>query len=190
MSMTSRHWPQTRASVASGIIPKRPHPNDGNSRVSSETLADAFQHCSGGRLLEAIAAVVAASEPKPVRGLPVAPLRRSRLGPGLHYLVTPIDRRGRLADRSPMHIVGWTAGQEIEISVIREIVMMVAQPGGADSVTREGHLRLPARIRHVCNIDAGARLLVATAPGLDLVMACATPTLDALLLDHYAGCPR
>src|SRR5262249_42874382 len=55
-----------------------------------------------------------------VTGLPLAPLFLPMPAPSLHCALTPIDDRGRLADRSPIRAVGWPPGQSITISVVQE----------------------------------------------------------------------
>jgi hypothetical protein len=90
-----------------------------------------------------------------VTGLPLAPLLPPMPAPSLYCALTPIDDRGRLADRSPIRALGWPPGQAITISVVQETVIVVSQPTGAESITRQGHLLLPARVRHICRLNAG-----------------------------------
>jgi hypothetical protein len=90
----------------------------------------------------------------------------------LHCVVTPIDARGRLADSSPARILGWPPGHPISIAAIphdgRQIIRV--RPGGPNAVTRQGHLRIPAYVRHLCLIATGDRLLVAAEPGHGLTV--------------------
>jgi hypothetical protein len=59
--------------------------------------------------------------------------------PSLHYTVTPVDARGRLADRSPIRALGWLPGQPITITVLQRAVVVTAQAGAADAITGQGH---------------------------------------------------
>jgi hypothetical protein len=60
----------------------------------------------------------------------------------LHCAVTPIDNRGRLADRSPVRAAGWSSSQHITIVVTPERVLIV-RPDGPYSITRQGHYESP-----------------------------------------------
>jgi hypothetical protein len=86
----------------------------------------------------------------------VTPVPRS----DLFCAVTPIDDRGRLADRSPVRAAGWAPGQPVTISATHDRRLVIVQADGLETITRHGHLRLPARIRHACGLLAGDRLLV------------------------------
>jgi bifunctional DNA-binding transcriptional regulator/antitoxin component of YhaV-PrlF toxin-antitoxin module len=126
-------------------------------------------------------------------GLPLAPLSVPTPAPSLYYTVTPVDARGRLADRSPIRALGWQPGQPITITVLQQSIVVTPQPGGA-SITRQGHLRLPARIRHVRDLNVGDRLLVAAAPTPGVLVAYTMALLETILLEHHAttsrGAPR
>jgi hypothetical protein len=122
-----------------------------------------------------------------VTGLPLPPLPQPMPTPSLYYALTPIDDRGRLADRSPIRALGWSPGEPITISVIQQAVIAISQPSGAESITRQGHLRLPARIRHMCRLISGDRLLVAAAPATGLIVAYTMPYLESILLRHHTS---
>jgi len=144
---------------------------------------------SYGSLVEHLASALASGE-TPARtagvGLPLAPLPTTTSTPSLYYAVTPIDARGRLADRSPIRALGWPPGQPITITVTQQAIIVTAQAGGTESITRQGHLRLPARIRHSCHLNTGDRLLVATAPP-GVLVAYTTALLESMLLLHHTA---
>jgi hypothetical protein len=119
-------------------------------------------------------------------GLPLAALSVPTPVSSLYFTVTPVDARGRLADRSPIRALGWQPGQPITITVLQQAVVVTAQPGGADAVTQQGHLRLPARIRHIIHLNTGVRLLVAASPTSGLLVAYTAALLEAILLEHHA----
>jgi S-DNA-T family DNA segregation ATPase FtsK/SpoIIIE len=52
-----------------------------------------------------------------------------------------------------------------------------------------GHLRLPARIRHICRLNPGDRLLVAAAPTPGVLVAYTMALLESILLQHHATTP-
>jgi len=122
-------------------------------------------------------------------GLPLAPLAVPTPPPSLYYTVTPVDARGRLADRSPIRALGWRPGQPITITVLQQTIVVTSQAGGAESITRQGHLRLPASIRHLCRLNAGNRLLVAAAPTTCVLVVFTMALLESILLDHHATTP-
>ena len=56
--------------------------------------------------------------------------------------------------------------------------MVDADAGGAFAVTRQGHVRLPATIRHWCGLAAGDRLLLAADPALGRLVVYPPAALD------------
>jgi hypothetical protein len=141
-----------------------------------------------GSIADQIAAALCSTEAEAcmhVSGLPVAPLRLPMPSPSLYCALTPIDDRGRLADRSPIRAVGWPPGQPITISVVQQTVVVISQSNGAESLTRQGHLRLPAHVRHICRLTSGDRLLAAAAPGPGVLVAYTMPLLESILLTHH-----
>jgi hypothetical protein len=122
-----------------------------------------------------------------VTGLPLAPLLAPMPAPSLYCALTPIDDRGRLADRSTIRALRWPPGQPITISVVQETVVVSSGSNGAESITRQGHLRLPAHVRHLCRITPGDRLLIAAAPGPGVLVGYTTPSLESILLKHHLG---
>src|SRR2546423_10529947 len=62
-----------------------------------------------------------------VTGLPLAPLLLPMPAPSLYCALTPIDDRGRLANRSPIRAVGWPPGQSITISIVRQPVVVISK---------------------------------------------------------------
>jgi hypothetical protein len=124
-----------------------------------------------------------------VTGLPLAQLLLPTRTPSLYCALTPIDDRGRLADRSPIRALGWPPRQPITISVLQETVVVISQPNGTESITRQGHLRLPAPVRHLCHLTPGNRLLLAAAPGPDILVGYTMPLLESILLTHHLPAP-
>jgi hypothetical protein len=61
--------------------------------------------------------------------------------------------------------------------------------GGAESITRQGHLRLPAHIRHTCRLNPGDRLLTAAAPRPGVLVIYTMPLLEWILAQHHAAAP-
>src|SRR5262249_45414050 len=129
------------------------------------------------------------SSPPPARGLPLASLVAPGHTPLAYCVVTPMDDRGRLADRSPLQILRWRPGLPVAMSVLLGAVVIVPDHDGPYTITRQGYLRLPASVRHACRLEAGDRLLLMACPGRDLLVAYTMAALQAMLLTHHAVIP-
>jgi hypothetical protein len=128
---------------------------------------------------------------KPPHGLPLPGSPPPTGSPAAHYTVSAMDARGRLADRSSLAALGWPPGLPVCFRVITGGVLVVAAPdGGPSAVTRQGHLRLPAPLRHLFRLRAGDRLLVAAFPGPGYLIAHPVTALDQMLLDYHTAARR
>jgi hypothetical protein len=103
----------------------------------------------------------------------------------VHYVITTIDARGRVSDRSPLRALQWPPGLPIVMSAVPGVVLVVAQAGGGDAVTRQGHLRLRADTRRRCRVGAGDRLLLAAYRDRGLLMAFAMPVVDEMVHAYH-----
>jgi hypothetical protein len=97
---------------------------------------------------------------------------------GRVYGLSAVDERGRLADRVVWRALGWTPGTRLQLRVAGGLVVVDADPGGAFAVTRQGHVRIPATIRHWCGLTAGDRLLLAADPTLGRLVVYPPVALD------------
>jgi hypothetical protein len=93
----------------------------------------------------------------PIPALPVLP--DSARGAGARCVVTPVDRDGRLADRSVVTFLGWSAGQAVEWA-FEPGPIVVARAAGGVRISPRGFLRLPLAARRACRIAAEDRVLV------------------------------
>jgi bifunctional DNA-binding transcriptional regulator/antitoxin component of YhaV-PrlF toxin-antitoxin module len=93
-------------------------------------------------------------------GLPILVPPDATRGAGIRCVVTPVDRDGRLADRSVLTFMGWSAGQAVELA-IEPGPIVVARTGRTVRINPRGHLRLPLTVRRRCRIAAGDRVLAA-----------------------------
>jgi hypothetical protein len=119
--------------------------------------------------------------PPPLRGLPLASLSYSHGRSDTYYVVTTIDSRGRLADRSPLRIMRWWPGTQIRISATLGKAVVYLDPASQESITPQGHLRLRPTVRRVCRVEAGERLLVAAYADRRHLIVLTMPLLDAML---------
>lgn len=101
--------------------------------------------------------------------------------------MTSIDVHGRLSDRSPLQIMGWGPGQPIAITPAAGVITVAHCPDAGEAITRQGHLRLPASVRHALRLQPGDRLLVAARPDIDLLVAYPTSALDQVLLSYHSA---
>ncbi|MGE0300993.1 AbrB/MazE/SpoVT family DNA-binding domain-containing protein [Pseudonocardia sp.] len=92
-----------------------------------------------------------------------------------------LDCHGRIADRTVLHALGWPAGHRLSISETAGTLTVVPNPDGATQVTRQGHLNLPAALRHRCALRTGDRVLLAADTNRSELAIYPPAALDAVL---------
>lgn len=95
------------------------------------------------------------------QGLPLSRLIGNVERSSIFYCVTPIDNRGRLADRSPLRIMQWLPMQPIDYTVNSESVTVTESGSGRWAINGQGHLCLPSGIRFTMGVRPVDRLLIA-----------------------------
>ncbi|MBB5908258.1 hypothetical protein [Actinoalloteichus hymeniacidonis] len=93
-----------------------------------------------------------------------------------------VDSRGRVADRSVLRALGWVAGTRIELCARDGLVVVERSASAVLLITVQGHLRLPAVIRHRVGLVAGDRVLLAADPVGDRLIVYPPSVLDDLLV--------
>jgi hypothetical protein len=78
-------------------------------------------------------------------------------------------------------------GQPGTISASRDPRLVTVQAGGPDMITRDGHLRLPARIRHACKLSAGERLFVTVTAAPPVVAVYPMATIETIIGQQRLG---
>jgi hypothetical protein len=107
---------------------------------------------------------------------------------GLRYCaVTAVDDRGRVCDRTPLKVLGWGSGTPVTIVMLPAAGVAVVRRGGAAAVTRQGHLRIPADLRHGLRIGPGDRLLVVAHPADDVLVAYTPSAIDAMVASYHTS---
>ncbi len=102
--------------------------------------------------------------PNEVNPLPIPALRvLTRTTENYLYSVTTICCHGQLSDRAPAKHLQWRPGRRIRLAVSGHAIVAVDDANGNAHIGREGHIRLPAPIRHQCCITPGDRLLIAVS---------------------------
>jgi hypothetical protein len=103
------------------------------------------------------------------------------------YGLAAVDRRDRAADHVVVQALGWQPGTRLDIRETRGLLVVRADAHGVFSVTKQGHLRLPAPVRHCCGLVPGDRVLLAADPERDLLVVHPPAALDAMLAQRHAG---
>jgi hypothetical protein len=130
--------------------------------------------------------LIATAGTSTARGLPLPQLERKTVGSSRHHAISSIDVWGRIADRSCLRTLDWEPLTAIETVLIGDSIAVVPDPATTLTITREGHLRLPAPIRRACHIETGDRLLLTAIPHHSVLLVHTTATLDAMINQH---CP-
>jgi hypothetical protein len=120
------------------------------------------------------------------RSLPLPSLIPGRTT-ALVYGLSALDDRGRLANRTIMQALGWSAGLRLDISETNGRLVIRPREHGAFHVTGQGHLRVPAALRHRCGLEPGDRVLLAADPHQRQLVAYPSAALDALIAGQAAG---
>jgi hypothetical protein len=97
------------------------------------------------------------------------------------YVVSAIDKSGRVADRSAVRALGWAAGTRVTIREHGGTIAIAPAPDGVHRIDDRGYLILPLAVRRWCQLTAGDRLLLAADPATNLLMGHCFAVLDRLL---------
>lgn len=113
--------------------------------------------------------------------LPLAALRARRTSSAVYGLAA-LDCHGRVADRIIMQTLDWSAGLRLRIwEAVTGALTAAADPEGAYRITSQGHVRIPAPLRHRYGLSAGDRVLLAADPERSRLVIYPPAILDALL---------
>ncbi|WP_297538054.1 AbrB/MazE/SpoVT family DNA-binding domain-containing protein [Amycolatopsis sp.] len=124
--------------------------------------------------------------PATLRTLPLPSVPTPRTNTAVYGLAA-VDRRGRIADHAIVHALGWQPGTRLDIRETHGLLLIHADPRGVFSVTKQGHLRLPAPVRHRCCLVPGDRVLLAADPDRGLLIVHPPAALDDILAQRHAG---
>jgi hypothetical protein len=118
-------------------------------------------------------------------GLPltVVPTRRSHT---IVYGMAAADSRGRVAQKAVLRALDWAPNTRIDIHETHNVLVIRPNPQGVFRVTPEGHLRLPAQVRHCCDLHPGDRVLLAADPEHGLLVVHPPAVLDGLITAAFA----
>lgn len=110
-----------------------------------------------------------------------APRKRSWI-----YAVVSLDDRGRIAARALLQRLAWVPGTTVTVREVSDLVVVAADPSGPATVSPQGHLRLPARLRHRCGLVAGTQLLLVADATVGRMLIHPQVAVDVMVAARYA----
>lgn len=122
-----------------------------------------------------------------------APLPMPSLDPAfarvadIAYVVSAVDKSGRVADRHIVRAMGWAPGTRVSIRERGGTIVVAPAADGVHRVDDRGYLLLPAAVRRWCSLKAGDRLLLAADPAAGVLVGHCFAVLDQLLADVHAA---
>jgi bifunctional DNA-binding transcriptional regulator/antitoxin component of YhaV-PrlF toxin-antitoxin module len=103
------------------------------------------------------------------------------------YVVSAVDKSGRVADRSAVRVLGWAPGTRVSIRERAGTIVVAPAADGVHRVDARGYLLLPLAVRRWCHLRAGDRLLLAADPAVGVLVGHCLAVLDRLLADVHAA---
>lgn len=97
------------------------------------------------------------------------------------YRLASVDSSGRIRDRSIIGAMGWEPGARLDIRQGGGVIVVRRDPQGVFTVTGQGHLLLPAAVRHWCGLAAGERVLLTADPAAKLLVVYPPIALDQMV---------
>lgn len=123
-----------------------------------------------------------------LRGLPIPELPSVPGPSGIFFVTTKMDDRGRLADRSALRELAWQPGSPVSFTIVGAVIV-AAPHRGRFMITQQGHVRIPAPVRHRCRIRPGDPLMLLVPSARDRLAIYTASALEAALLggDPYSA---
>ncbi|MEV0001490.1 AbrB/MazE/SpoVT family DNA-binding domain-containing protein [Micromonospora sp. NPDC050980] len=115
--------------------------------------------------------------------LPVLPSPRAGT---MVYGLAAIDNSGRIADRAVIRALGWASGSRLHIREGGGVIVVRLDRQGVFTVSGQGHLHLPAAVRHWCGLTVGDRVFLAASPSEGLLVVHPPAALDAMVVAAHA----
>jgi bifunctional DNA-binding transcriptional regulator/antitoxin component of YhaV-PrlF toxin-antitoxin module len=103
------------------------------------------------------------------------------------YVVSAVDKSGRVADRNVVRAMGWAPGTRVSIRERDGTILVAPACDGVHRIDDRGHLLLPLAVRRWCHLTAGDRLLLAADPAAGVLVGHCFAVLDRLLADVHAA---
>ncbi|MEV2225447.1 hypothetical protein AB0E01_37065 [Nocardia vinacea] len=97
---------------------------------------------------------------------------------GIFYSIRPIDDKGRLIDKVVLDGLGWVSGNRLNWRASTGAITLCSSVDGQIPMTKDGHLWIPARARHLAHFGTGERLLLAADIANGVLLLTSTALLD------------
>ncbi|MFG1926861.1 hypothetical protein [Cryptosporangium sp. NPDC048952] len=97
------------------------------------------------------------------------------------WAVSPMGTNGRIAARSTLDVLRWSAGERVLITAAPGTLFVERSADGPLRIDPSGHLRLRAEQRHAARVLAGERLLLVADPPRDILVAWTPARLAPIL---------
>lgn len=125
-------------------------------------------------------------EPVPL----AAVLRPALSDQSFRYAIARVDDSGRIAVAQTLHHLGWTPGDRLTISTMRDVVVIQRRSDGLHAVPEKRSLVIPASARRVCGIRVGDSVMVATAAEFDVALVHPPAALDKMMALYHSDVIR
>ncbi|MBQ6640301.1 MAG: hypothetical protein IJH84_04605, partial [Saccharopolyspora sp.] len=134
-----------------------------------------------------VQARVATSGSASRKNLPIPDLAAAPGAAGVVYRIAAVDERGRIAERSVTHALGWWPGQRLQVGMLSAATLAIRpDPGGLCTLTRRGHIPVPLSARRWCHVQAADRVLLAATPEHDLLVIYTMAALEAMVTAFHS----
>ncbi|ONI91905.1 hypothetical protein ALI144C_00545 [Actinosynnema sp. ALI-1.44] len=101
------------------------------------------------------------------------------------YRLGVVDDRGRVADQALICAIGWPCGTGLAIQEAKGRLTIHPNECSVTMITKHGHLRLPAAIRHRVGLRLGDRVLLAADLNRQVRTVYPPAVLDVLLAGDF-----
>lgn len=120
-------------------------------------------------------------EPLPLATAPSEPPTDSTI----RYALGCIDDSGKVPAAHLLESLAWEAGDRLNVSVRRGVVVLQRDPEGLVAVTRRRALVIPAAARRVSGIRSADSLLLAAVVGLNTVVVHPPLIIDKMMTLYH-----
>ncbi|MEV0561480.1 hypothetical protein [Dactylosporangium sp. NPDC050588] len=104
-----------------------------------------------------------------------------------HLDVGRLDPSGRISARPLLHRLGWPPGHRVQFDIAYGAVTARSNPVGRHAIGATGLLAIPASVRQLCHLAAGAVVVLLADPAHDVLLVYPARTIARLLADQLAA---
>ncbi|MFI7074501.1 AbrB/MazE/SpoVT family DNA-binding domain-containing protein [Micromonospora sediminicola] len=101
------------------------------------------------------------------------------------YGLVTMTAQGRIADRAAMKVLRWGPGLRLSIRECHGLIVVSADQQGVFKVAEQGHVRLPAVVRHWCGLAAGDRVFIVAEPASRRLVVYPPAKLDEIVAQTH-----